>query len=63
MSSVYECHNAACALGTPGEPGRFTGGQTDEYAHLLTGNPEAKGGEGLCPNCGTKGKSTSEEEV
>jgi uncharacterized Zn finger protein (UPF0148 family) len=27
----------------------------------LTGDPNTKGGEGVCPNCGTKGKATEEE--
>ena len=62
MAKKYECHNKACALGTVGEPGRFTSGMTKQQKHLLTGAPEdsLKSGEdygpGICPNCGTKGK-------
>jgi hypothetical protein len=58
----YECTNPACSLGTVGEPGRFTGGITNEQLHLLTGQPleELKSGTdhgpGFCPNCGQKGK-------
>lgn len=52
----YVCSNAACPLGTPGNPGHFTGGITQEQATMLSGNPEAKHGDGYCPNCGQKGK-------
>ena len=59
---LYECRNKACSLGTPHQPGRFTGGMTSGFAFALTGiNPvdQKKGvhyGEGICPNCGEKGK-------
>lgn len=56
MAKTYLCENPACSLGSVGEPGRFSGGQTDEQAFILTGNPEAKGGKGICPNCGQEGK-------
>ena len=52
----YICENPACSLGVVGEPGRFSGGQTDEHAFILTGDPDAVGGEGICPNCGQPGK-------
>jgi hypothetical protein len=54
---TYVCTNKACLLGTVGQPGRFTGGATDYQAFLLTGDPGAKGGEGVCPNCGKPGKA------
>lgn len=58
---TYECTNARCALGTPGNPGRFTGGITAEQLHVLTGRPleqidDAEHGDGVCPNCGQKGR-------
>ena len=62
MAKKYECHNPACVLGTVGQPGRFTGGITKEQVNLLTGAPAdalEKGkdyGDGICPNCGTKGE-------
>jgi hypothetical protein len=52
MMKVYTCENAICSLGTPGNPGHFTGGITKEQALMLTGNPEAEYGKGVCPNCG-----------
>lgn len=60
--TTYECTNPACSLGTPGEPGRFTGGVTDVQVQLLTGTPLEhlkKGtdfGDGFCPNCGKRGE-------
>jgi len=63
MAKVYECRNASCSLGTVGNPGgRFTGGMTAEAKTLLTGQPaehmkkDEDYGEGICPNCGQKGK-------
>ncbi len=53
---VFECKNSACTLGTPGNPGRFSGGAEKEAITLITGDPEPEHfGEGVCPNCGTKG--------
>ena len=63
MAKTYECTFQACTLGTLGQPGRFTGGITAEAVTLLTGKPpehQEKGvdyGEGICPNCGQKGKA------
>lgn len=59
--ALYECHNRACSLGTRGEPGRFSGGATQDTVMLLTGDPEREYGEGICPNCATPGKSLNEE--
>jgi hypothetical protein len=56
MAKTYECTNAACSLGTVGNPGRFTGGITKEQATLLTGDPDPEHGAGVCPNCGKAGK-------
>lgn len=62
MPKVYECHNKACSLGSASQPGMFSGGMTQEGKHLLTGQPIdslKKGedyGDGVCPNCGQKGK-------
>lgn len=57
---LYECRNDRCPLGTPGAPGRFTGGITAEQATSLTGDPEAEHGPGVCPNCGHKGTEVSD---
>jgi hypothetical protein len=58
---VYECNYPACSLGTPGVPGRFTGGATKERITMLTGDPEPEQhGDGVCPNCGHPGKKVSE---
>lgn len=59
---VYVCKNKACALGTVGQPGRFTGGIMQFQASLLTGDPDASYGDGYCPNCGKKGTLTKEME-
>ena len=62
MAKTYLCENPACVLGTPGAPGRFTGGISKEQVNLLTGRPvdQLKSGDdygpGFCPNCGAKGK-------
>jgi hypothetical protein len=62
MAKMYECRNKACVLGTPDQPGQFTGGITKEQVNLLTGKPveSLQSGEdygpGFCPNCGAKGK-------
>lgn len=58
-SIVYLCENPACSLGEVGSPGRFTGGITREGALILTGNPEAEHGKGVCPNCGKPGVKES----
>ena len=61
MAKTYLCANAACSLGTVGNPGRFSGGITKEQLNVLTGKPvdDMKSGEdhgaGFCPNCGHKG--------
>ena len=55
---VYECKNSSCTLGTPGNPGRFSGGATKEQITNLTGDPEPENfGDGVCPNCGEKGSA------
>jgi hypothetical protein len=56
---VYECENPACTLGTLHQAGRFTGGITAAQATALTGDPEAKHGPGVCPNCGQAAKKVS----
>jgi hypothetical protein len=62
MAKTYLCSNKACVLGTPNEPGRFSGGITKEQVSLMTGAPvdDLKSGDdygaGFCPNCGKKGK-------
>lgn len=58
---VYECHNRLCTLGTRTTPGRFTGGATQDQVMMITGDPEADHGEGICPNCGEKGRKTGDE--
>lgn len=58
---IYLCKNAACSLGTVGNPGRFSGGITREQVTLLTGRPaeqlekDKDYGAGVCPNCGKPG--------
>jgi hypothetical protein len=61
---LYVCKNIpACALGTPNQFGRFTGGMTADQKHLLTGHPlealvEGEDyGEGFCPQCGEEGEA------
>lgn len=56
MAKTYLCTNKDCVLGTKGNPGRFSGGITQEQATMLGGDPEAEHGKGVCPNCGQKGK-------
>jgi hypothetical protein len=55
-ATVYVCENPVCTLGNLQQPGRFTGGITAEQATALSGDPEAKHGDGVCPNCGKPGK-------
>ncbi len=57
--TVYVCGNKACSLGTVHNPGRFTGGATQEQMLTLTGDPDGDHGDGVCPNCGQLG--TKEE--
>lgn len=59
-NKVYACENSACWMGARNQPGYFTGGMTQEQAYLLTGNPEAPYGEGICPNCGEQAVDTGE---
>jgi len=54
-AKTYLCKNKACTLGTPQQPGRFTGGITKEQATMLSGDPDPDHGPGVCPNCGKKG--------
>ena len=64
MTTVYECHNPHCTLGTPGSPGRFSGGATKEQITLLTGDPEPEDhGAGVCPNCGKKGEKVGTDKT
>ena len=51
----YTCENPVCSLGAVGSPGRFTGGITAAQAEMLTGDPDAPHGDGVCPNCGKPG--------
>lgn len=60
---VYECRNKACTLGSPKQPGRFTGGITAQQATNISGDPDAVHGDGVCPNCGVKGSPTKERHV
>jgi len=59
--NLYRCENPACALGSRSAPGHFTGGISQAQAELLSGDPEALSGEGVCPNCGVSGELESEE--
>jgi hypothetical protein len=65
---IYECSNEVCVLGVPGVHGHFSGGATAEQVMIKTGEPaenlkEGKDfGEGICPECGTKGKHVGELE-
>ncbi len=60
--TTFKCENPACSLGAIGEPGHFTGGITADQVNLLTGQPADSlesgkdFGQGVCPNCGKKGK-------
>jgi hypothetical protein len=57
---IYECTNASCTLGSRKDPGRFSGGITQEQATAFLGDPDAPHGDGYCPNCGEKGKEVSD---
>jgi hypothetical protein len=52
---TYLCKNKSCTLGTVHNPGRFTGGISADLAVAISGDPDAKHGEGVCPNCGQPG--------
>ena len=54
----YVCKNPMCTLGSRKDEGTFTGGITKEQALLLSGDPEAEHGAGVCPNCGELGEET-----
>lgn len=61
---VFRCENPACALGSASEPGHFTGGISADQVSLRTGTPvdlvkDSEHGEGVCPNCGKRGKKVS----
>lgn len=56
MARTFLCTNQACALGSKFDQGRFTGGITKEQAVMLSGDPDAQHGRGICPNCGEQGK-------
>jgi hypothetical protein len=59
----YQCDNPACSLGTVGHPGHFTSGATADFVSQFKGVPAddlnegVDYGEGICPNCGTKGEA------
>ena len=60
-STVYECRNTACPLGSRQQPGQFTGGASKELILTLTGDPKPEHyGEGVCPNCGKPGTKVEE---
>ena len=58
---LYRCDYDRCALGGVHNPGYFTGGPSAEAVNLLTAQPVEEMvegqdyGEGVCPNCGSKG--------
>jgi hypothetical protein len=62
--TTYLCGDAACTLGTVGQPGRFTGGITATQVAMVTGRPVDEliegvdFGEGICPNCGSPATGT-----
>ena len=63
MAAKYECQNEACPLGPRGQAGGlFTGGLTEEGKAALGLAPDAATGEGICPNCGEKGKKAGSFE-
>lgn len=60
--TVYECRNTSCTLGSRQGPGLFTGGISAEQVSTMTGQPvdlvdAGDYGEGVCPNCGKRGKA------
>lgn len=67
-TTLYECTNPQCTLGSANEPGHFTGGITADQVNLLTGTPVENltegedHGEGICPNCGKKGEPVGTHE-
>lgn len=66
---TFECHNPHCPLNRPDQPGRFTGGVTAAYLHILTGDPipsEVEPAEvklGYCPSCGEEGTPAEDQHV
>ena len=60
--TLYECRNVSCTLGTRHHPGSFTGGATAEQVLMITGDPEAPYGAGVCPNCGEPGVEAGTHE-
>jgi hypothetical protein len=53
--TVYECNNMACALGSRRDPGKFSGGASQQLVLTITGDPNAPYGDGICPSCGEPG--------
>jgi hypothetical protein len=58
----YQCTNQACPIGSREDLGFFTGGLSEEGRATLGLDPEAEIGEGICPNCGVKGKKVGKFE-
>ena len=58
--TLHICLEPHCMLGQRDAPGRFTGGISQEYAIMLTGNPDAPYGDGVCPNCGAPGTPSAD---
>lgn len=56
---LYQCPNtSSCPLGSRKDKGLFSGGISKEQVVLLTGDPDPPTesyGQGVCPNCGTRG--------
>jgi hypothetical protein len=56
----FECTNKVCPLGTVipvWTPGQFTGGMTEQNRDTMGLPADHPVGEGICPNCGQKGKA------
>lgn len=66
MAELYKCTNENCILGEPGQPAYFVDGMTQSQKTLKSGMPLEQMeegtdyGEGVCPECGTKGEAMGE---
>lgn len=66
MAELYKCTNNTCVLGQPGQPAYFVEGMTQAQKALKSGMPIEQMeegtdyGEGVCPECGTKGEAMGE---
>src|SRR3954469_22380226 len=61
--TVYECRNSSCSLGSRKDAGRFSGGASQQLVMTITGDPNAKYGDGVCPSCAEPGKKVGTDTL